>query len=119
MIADVAAKFAVTVPADLVEFWKQSNGSTLWFGYKELQFFSTDEILGSDIYKLNLYMPDALPICMDGNGNICLARILDGSISGYFVASCGNLGWEDAVEIAKNFKQFISDTTSPEQRLYV
>ena len=117
-IEAVAAKYSVEIPADLREFWLKSDGCILWFGYKELQFFKTIEILEEDNYNLRRYMPNSLPICVDGNGNLCIARIEIGKIMGYFVASCGNLDWEDAIEISKSFREFVLDPKSPEHRLF-
>lgn len=117
-VKELAAKFSVTLPDDLVAFWLYSDGAVLWFGHKELQFFPIDEILRNDVYSVNKFMPTAIPICTDGCGNVCVARIDAGQVTGYFVAGCGNLGWDDAVELATTFGQFIDDPKSPEQRLY-
>ena len=117
-VAELAAKFSVTLPEDLLAFWQYSDGAVLWFGHKELQFFPVDEIVRHDVYSVSRFMPRAMPICTDGCGNLCVARIDAGKVTGYFVASCGNLGWDDAVELATTFGQFIDDPKSPEQRLY-
>jgi SMI1 / KNR4 family (SUKH-1) len=117
LLDKVELAFSVLIPNDLRIFWQESNGRNLWFGYKELQFFSIQEILGDDIYYLKTYMPNAIPICLDGNGNICVARVEASSINGYFVASCGNLDWSSAVEIASNFTDFLQDSSSPDAKL--
>ncbi|MFC7519123.1 SMI1/KNR4 family protein [Herbaspirillum sp. GCM10030257] len=112
-------KFDTALPPDLKQFWLQSDGAVLWFGYKELQFFPVKSIFEDDLYDLDQYMPGALPLCMDGNGNICVARIEAREIEGYYVASCGDLDWSSAVKIADEFSQFVRDPLSPERRLYV
>ena len=115
-LAGVEAQFSVTLPPDLKAFWLESDGPVLWFEYKELQFMPARDVC-SDAYALGKYMPGALPLCLDGNGKICVARVDRRAVIGYFVASCGNLGWEDAVEIAKSFGEFLNDPVSPEKRL--
>ena len=116
-IEKLASKYQVDLPQNLIEWWSSSDGPIVYFGYKELQFFSVNEIVGEDIYELKKYMPNSMPICMDGNGNICVAKIESHKISGYYVASCGDLGWEEAKLIAKTFKQFVNDKCSPEAKL--
>jgi hypothetical protein len=113
----LASEYQVDLPLDLIDWWSASDGPIVYFGYKELQFFSIREIVDEDIYELKKYMPNSMPICMDGNGNICVARIKDQKISGYYVASCGDLGWEEARLLAKDFNEFVNDNISPEARL--
>ncbi len=113
----LASAYQVDLPPDLIEWWSASDGPIVYFGFKELQFFSIREIVGEDIYELKKYMPNSMPMCMDGNGNICVARIKDQKISGYYVACCGDLGWEEARLLAKDFKEFVNDNISPEARL--
>lgn len=113
----LASAYQFNLPPDLIEWWSASDGPIVYFGFKELQFFSIREIVGEDIYELKKYMPNSMPMCMDGNGNICVAKIKDYKISGYYVASCGDLGWEEARFLAKGFKEFVNDNISPETRL--
>ena len=109
--------FQVELPLDLIEWWQFSDGSNVFWDYKELQFLSLNEILSEDIYDLNKYMPNSIPICLDGNGNICVARIESKKIFGFYVASCSDLGWEESKFIAKTFTNFINDNISPQERL--
>lgn len=113
----LASKFHVVLPLDLIEWWSASDGPIVHFGYKELQFFSIGEMVGEDICELKKYMPNSMPICMDGSGNICVARIKEQHISGYYVASCSDLGWQEAKLLADSFKDFVNDKMSPESRL--
>ncbi len=116
-IDKLSEMFQVELPLDFIEWWQHSDGSNVFWGFKELQFFSVNEILGEDIYEINKYMPSSMPVCLDGNGNICVARIEAGKIFGFYVASCGDLGWDDSKLIANTFSNFISDKVSPEERL--
>lgn len=109
-------KYGVTLPDDLRQFWLESDGPILWFGYKELQFFSISDVI-EDYYNVSELMPGAVPICMDGCGNICIAHLASGRIDGYFVASSGDLEWEAAVRVSDNFFSLLHDARSPEQRL--
>ena len=115
-LEEVERKFHVELPVDLRQFWSESEGPILWFGHKELQFFSIPDVI-EDFNNVAKHMPGAIPLCMDGSGNVCVARVSDGRVSGYFVASCGDLGWEGAVELSKEFFQFLRDPKSPEARL--
>ncbi|MDV2079711.1 SMI1/KNR4 family protein [Marinobacter xestospongiae] len=116
-VLKIGESYGVELPQDLVIWWEESDGADVYFGYKELQFFSVDEILGEDICQLNTYLPSSFPVCMDGNGNICVARIEDGQIYGFYVADCGDLGWGESKLISKNFIDFVNDNLSPEARL--
>ena len=98
-LALLSGEWSVFLPRDLQDFMEASDGPVLWFGFKELQFLPVRDIIRDD-YAVQTYMPNALPICLDGNSNICVARVRNRQIVGYYVASCGNLGWDDAVKIA-------------------
>lgn len=117
-VQQLEARFDTALPPNLKQFWLVSDGPILWFEYKELQFFSIRSMLEDDIYDLSQCMPGALPLCMDGNGNICVARIEAGKVDGYYVASCGDLDWSSAVRVADEFSQFVQDPLSPARRLY-
>jgi hypothetical protein len=116
-ILEIENIFNVTLPNEMHDWWVKSDGPDVYFGFKELQFFSVKEILGEDIYQLRKYMPNSIPLCMDGNGNICVAKVLSGQIAGFYVADCGDLGWDEAKFISITFPDFINDQYSPEERL--
>ena len=116
-INSISTENKIELSQEFENWFQISNGPTVYFGYKEIQFFSANEIIGKDIYQLKQYMPSSLPMCLDGSGNICVAKIESGIINGFYVSSCGNLGWEDAVLISKTFNKFVNDTLSPENRL--
>ncbi len=109
--------FQITLPESMLNWWGVSDGPIVYFGFKELQFFSLSEIYGEDIYGVKLDMPGAMPICLDGNGNICVARIAGGVISGFYVVDSSDLGWEQAKIISCEFLKFVNDSFSPEERL--
>ena len=115
-IGDIQLAYSATIPDDLRAFWQESNGPSLWFEFKELQFLSTTEVI-EDNYELKTYMPGSVPLCLDGNGNICLARVESSRIVGYYVAACGELDWAQSKRIAANFTDFLQDRASPESRL--
>ena len=117
-LAKLEASYSVQVPAALRTLWLWSDGPILWFGFKELQFLRIEEIL-DDIYSVRFSMPGALPLCLDGMSNICVARIESGRVEGYYVAACGNLGWEESRRIADSFDLFLQDHLAPEKRLHV
>lgn len=112
-IAEVERRYDVQLPPELRAFWAKSDGAILWFGFKELQFFTLSEVL-EDIYSVREHMPGGLPLCMDGNGNVCLARIFGGQIAGYYVAEAGVLEWEEAAQISSDFAGFLRDDQRPE-----
>ncbi len=109
--------FQITLPESMLNWWGVSDGPIVYFGFKELQFFSLSEIYGEDIYGVKHDMPGAMPICLDGNGNICVARIAGGVISGFYVVDSSDLGWEQAKIISCDFLKFVNDSFSPEERL--
>jgi hypothetical protein len=77
---------------------------------------STAEIV-DDIYETKSYLPGAIPLCLDGNGNLCVARTANSQVAGYYVAACGDLEWASAKLIADTFTDFLQDTVTPEARL--
>ncbi|WP_217493712.1 SMI1/KNR4 family protein, partial [Vibrio parahaemolyticus] len=109
--------FQITLPESMLNWWSVSDGPIVYFGFKELQFFSLSEIYGEDIYGVKHDMSGAMPICLDGNGNICVARIEGGVISGFYVVDSSDLGWEQAKIISCEFLKFVNDSFSPEERL--
>jgi hypothetical protein len=115
-LQELSRLYVVTLPQDLRDFMADSNGPILWFGFKELQFLRTSDIL-RDEYAVRIFMPGCIPLCMDGQSNICLAKINKQEVVGYYVASCNNLGWDDAVRISETFSGLLADSCSPEQRL--
>jgi hypothetical protein len=112
----IQSAYSATIPDDLRSFWQASDGPTLWFGFKELQFFATAEVV-EDIYQLKTYLPGAIPLCLDGNSNICVARVEVSQIVGYYVAACSDLEWDTSKQIAATFTDFLQDSASPESRL--
>ena len=108
--------YQVDLPREFIDWWMSSNGPVVFFGYKELQFFSVDEIVADD-YKVRTYMPLGMPLCMDGSANMCVARIQAGRLAGIYVVSCGDLEWPEAKLISETFTSFINDDMSPEERL--
>lgn len=117
-IEKIESFYKVALPNSIKEWWLQSDGPIIDFEFKELQFFSVEEMIGDDIYELNKYMPNCIPICLDGNGNICVAKIQDGKIIGFYVASTSNLNWEDSRLISNAFDGFLADKKAPEKYLY-
>ncbi|MEZ9864960.1 SMI1/KNR4 family protein [Vibrio breoganii] len=116
-IHQLETTFKITLPEVMVNWWSVSDGPIVYFGFKELQFFSLSEIYSEDIYGVKHHMPGAMPICFDGSGNMCVAKIEGGVISGFYVVESGNLGWEQAKIISYEFLKFVSDSCSPEERL--
>ncbi|MCZ4305754.1 SMI1/KNR4 family protein [Zoogloeaceae bacterium G21618-S1] len=117
-IENLESSIKVTLPNDYKKLLLESDGPILYFGHKELQFFSVGEILGEDIYQLKKYMPNCFPICLDGNSNICVAKIENRKIIGFYVAPTSNIGWDDAKYITESFQEFITDALSPEKKVY-
>ena len=116
VIAELSRAYLVTLPPELCNFMTESDGPILWFGFKELQFLSVADILRDD-YEVRAHMPGCIPLCMDGHANLCVAKVARQQIVGYFVASCGNLGWDDAVRIGDTFADLLADSSSPDDRL--
>lgn len=116
-VLEIEKFYDVDLEREVIDWWEESDGPDVYFGYKELQFFSVKEIIGEDIYQLSKYMPSSIPVCMDGNGNICVAKIDSRKITGFYVADCGDLGWDEAKLVAKTFKDFVNDKYAPEVKL--
>lgn len=115
-LALLSREYLVFLPHDLRSFMIASNGPILWFGFKELQFLQISDILRDD-YAVRTHMQNGLPLCMDGNSNMCIAKIHNHQIIGYYVARCGNLDWDDAVKLSDTFTELLADSLSPEQRV--
>jgi SMI1 / KNR4 family (SUKH-1) len=115
-LAEVERAYGIALPHELRRFWADSDGPILWFGFKELQFLCLADIR-DDMYSVRKQMPGALPLCMDGYSNICVARFEAGRVSGFHVAPCDDLDWESAVRISESFEEFLNDDLSPRQRL--
>ncbi len=108
----------VVLCPEMKDWWLKSDGATVFFGFKELQFFSLEEIMGEDVYQLKKYLPNTIPICLDGSGNLCVGKVENERISGFFVVDCGCLDWEDAKWIAHSFENFLYHDKAPEKLLY-
>ncbi|BDM63380.1 hypothetical protein NFHSH190041_08320 [Shewanella sp. NFH-SH190041] len=117
-IRKIEKRFDVSLPDEFFAWWAHSNGADIYFGFKELQFFSVTEIVQDTPFNLAHYMPHAIPICMDGNGNICVAKVEQRHIVAYYLASCGSLGWDNAKYIASSLTELINAPSAPETLLY-
>ena len=63
-------------------------------------------------YHFPEYMPGALPIGLDGGGIFCVFDLRDGPSDAIYATHSGDLGWDDAVQIADSFIDFCRGTTS-------
>ncbi|NUP14135.1 MAG: SMI1/KNR4 family protein [Polyangiaceae bacterium] len=110
------------LPASWLDFLAWSNGCLATNGEMEFGFFGTSEIrefiLG---YHLPAYMPFAVPLGLDGSGNIALLDVREPMTDLEYpivVAAAGNLGFDEARPLASDFESFCRITKRIEKILY-
>ncbi|RRJ66156.1 SMI1/KNR4 family protein [Paenibacillus oralis] len=110
------------LPADYLDFLRFSNGGEFENGERYFQFFDADEVRSMLLaYEFPEYMPGAVPFAMDGSGNHYIWDMRGDRKNREYpilVASSGNLGYEDAVQIAETFMELCRGTTSAEDVLF-
>lgn len=111
--------FKVHIPCDLLQLFKEFDGPILYDSKRnaEFQFLSAiDAIDFYDCFEFEIYMVNAIPICMDGNGNFAVYKRESEPPYGIHVVSASDLGWHSAVEIGNNLNELLSIRI--EDRLY-
>ncbi|GGG88746.1 SMI1/KNR4 family protein [Paenibacillus radicis (ex Gao et al. 2016)] len=110
------------LPASYLEFLRYSNGGEFGNGDRHFQFFSAEELRSMMLaYEFPEYMPDAVPFAMDGCGNHYVWDMRSDRDDGEYpilVASSGNLGYEDCIQIADSFVELCLGTTSADEELH-
>ncbi len=110
-IADWERFAGVAAPADYRALLRESNGPILWNAdlRKELQFFAAREVEAMyDAYRFGDYLPEALPICLDGAGVFAIFWRKDGRITGVYAAEAGVLFPENCAYIGESVTELIA-----------
>ena len=113
--------FGVEMPTDLKELLLESNGPIFYTEEtgKELQFLSASEAIEYyDAYKFKEYCANAVPISMDGCGNIVVYKLEQGRIKNILAISSNNMGWHDAVYLKENVTEVINMEQNVEEILF-
>jgi hypothetical protein len=112
----------VTLPSRWLEFLAWSNGGLVTNGEMEFCFFGAADIREFLLaYQIPEYMPQAIPLGLDGAGNFALLDVrqpLQGGEYPIVGAAAGNLGFEDARCLAPGFEAFCRRTESIETTLF-
>jgi hypothetical protein len=102
------------LPPAYESFLLSSNGGAVRNGEMEFRFFSTRDLRDAMLrYHVPEYMPMAIPLGLDGSGNLALFDARSPLVAGEFpvlVAAAGNLGFDDARLLADTFEQFCRRT---------
>ena len=64
-----------------------------------------DAIEYYDEYHFKTHMKEAIPICMDGNGNFAVYRKSSKLPSPIYIVSSGDLEWESAIAIGNKLEE--------------
>lgn len=110
-IASWEKAFKMLMPEDLKQLLTLSNGPVLFDAAtdKELQFWSVEEAIDApDVYGLEDECPDAVPIAMDGSGNLVVYRKVSRRPAAVYAMASGNLGWEEAVRVCNDVDGLIA-----------
>ncbi len=110
------------LPAAYLDFLKFSNGGEFGNGERHFQFFGTESLRSMMLaYEFPEYMPGAIPFAMDGCGHHYawdMRHDPEGDEYPIFVSHSGNLGYEDAAQIAETFMELCQGKISAEDILY-
>jgi hypothetical protein len=110
------------LPASYLDFLRYSNGGEFGNGDRYFQFFSAAELRSMLLaYEFPEYMPGAVPFAMDGSGNHYIWDMRSARPDREYpilVSHSGNLGYEDAIQIADTFLDLCLGTTSADDELH-
>lgn len=111
-----------SLPAAYLDFLRYSNGGEFGNGERYFQFFGADELRAMMLaYEFPEYMSGAVPFAMDGCGHHYawdMRRYWEDGKYPIVVSHSGNLGYEDALQIAETFMELCHGTISAEDMLY-
>jgi hypothetical protein len=109
------------LPPTYLDFLRWSNGGTFVNGKRTFNpIFPTstvrDYLVG---YNVPQYMPGALPFALDGGGCFYLFDMRRDPVEGEYpvlYVGAGNLGYDDAVRVARSFVNTCKGKTDPGDR---
>ncbi len=106
----------VEFPQSYLEFLSCcSTGITILNGTRELQFFSTQDLVQSNKdYQINKYLMGAISIAMDGSGNHIFFDCNKKDDKLYGIHS-SDLDWDEVKLLADNFEQLCRETMPIEE----
>lgn len=97
--------------ADYIAFLRESNGGDFMKNDREFQMLAAKEIPDYyDMYKFSVYMPYALPIAMDGCGDLYVFNKREKGDNRVYLVSAGNMGWDE--DECQLFAECFSDCVS-------
>jgi len=95
------------LPPAYLDFLSWSNGGEFWNDRRGFQFIPTSELREMLLcHFVPKYMPGALPFALDGGGHFYLFDMRRPPVKREYpilFAGCGDLGYEDAIVVAKSF----------------
>ena len=109
---------ALTLPDELLQLLRYSNGGSLINGEREFGYFSVQNIrLYYFGYGFPKYTPSLLPIAFNGGGVFYTYDFRDPANVDLVAVSAGDLDYASAVGIGKTIDEVLSRTTNIEDRL--
>ncbi|MEZ4370050.1 MAG: hypothetical protein R3B07_04465 [Polyangiaceae bacterium] len=108
-----------SLPAAWLSLLRFSNGGSVLHEDMEFAFFGTAKVREYALaYHFPHYMPEAVPLGLDGSGNFAVLDVRELPVDGEYpilLSSAGNLGFEDAVLLGQSFLEFCSWTRRLEE----
>ena len=103
--------FSNPMPERLRDLLCESDGPVLYRDdtQKELQIFGARE--ATELYEeycFDQYLPDCIPLCLDGSGVFAVLRLQDKLISDVWAVESGVLDWDDSVRLCSDVQELIS-----------
>jgi len=105
------AYFRSSMPEQLRNLLSESDGPVLYRDdtQKELQIFGASQAVEYyQGYKFGEYLPDCIPICLDGSGIFAVYRLREMKISDIWAVESGVLAWEEGVRLCSDIDELIA-----------
>lgn len=102
--------FGVVMPTQLRKLLVKTDGPILYRDdtQKELQFLgAADSIDSYEAYGFDRYLPDCIPVSLDGGGIFAVYRVRENSVSGIWAVSAGALDWNEATYLCNDLHALI------------
>ena len=106
-------------PKLYIDFLKlYSRGLTTFRGKRELQFFSLEELVQTNIdYGIFKWLKGAVSIAMDGSGNHLIFDMRKGVNENIYGISSGDLDWQEIKWIANDLHELFMGTVAIDELL--
>ncbi len=99
--------FQVQLPDDLLELVTETDGPILYDSNRdaEFQFLSLKSAVEYyEDYLFSTYMKEAIPLCMDGNGNFAIYMKTSEQPLTIYLVSSSDLEWDSSVAIGNKLE---------------